>query len=260
MPCVQGEGWEFPTLPLFQKHDSLTKTMTEQKTETTHQTKQTRTFWIVSAGCLVIFLAAFSFIDTKALHDWAQTVPGWLVFAFMAFLPLIGVPMSLLLIIGGARFGKTWGLIAAAASISINLLLTYWLAKFVLHKPIAAFFKKTKYKMPQVPDGEYVSVSLLTALVPGLPYTPKNYLLVLAGVPLRHYFWTCLPAHFAHATLGILFGAMTKDLTKGKIIFLILYGIGLTLLCRHVVKRLKAKSVKSSTAADEEQHYATLKS
>lgn len=110
--------------------------------------------------------------------------------------------------------------------------------------------------MPQVPDGEYASVSLLTALVPGLPYTAKNYLLVLAGVPFRYFFWVCLPAHFVHATLGILFGDMTKDLTKGKIIFLIVYGIVLTLLCRRVVKRLKAKSSKKPEATDEKLDYA----
>ncbi|MEO6182580.1 MAG: VTT domain-containing protein, partial [Verrucomicrobiota bacterium] len=201
--------------------------MTEhsKKSEPGNPAKHTRTFWIVSIACVAICIVVFAFIDTKALHTWAKGVDGWLVFSFMAFLPLIGVPVSFLYIIGGARFGTIGGLIAAAFAITINLLLTYWLTKTVLHKPIAAFFKKTKYNMPQVPEGEYVSVTLLTALVPGLPYTAKNYLLVLAGVPFRIFFWVCLPAHFVHATLGILFGDMTNDLTKGKNIFLIIYGI-----------------------------------
>lgn len=227
--------------------------MTTPATSPTAQqrAKQTRTFSIISIVCVVIFLAAFSFIDTKALHDWSQTLPGWLVFAFMALLPVVGAPVSVLFIIGGARFGTVGGLIAAAFAIAINLLLTYWMTKFVLHKPIASFFKKTKYKIPQVPKGEYVSVSLLTALVPGLPYAAKNYLLVLAGVPFRVYFWACLPAHFFHASLGILFGGMTKNLTKGKIIFLISYGIVLTLLCKRVVTRLRAKSQAGSAKSSE---------
>lgn len=234
--------------------------MTTKKSEPDNRAKHTRTFWIVSIVCVVICIIVFSFVDTKALHAWAKNVPAWLVFAFMALLPLVGVPVSFLYVIGGARFGTIGGLIAAAFAIAINLLLTYWLTKTVLHRPIAAFFKKTKYKMPQVPDGEYVSVSLLTALVPGLPYTAKNYLLVLAGVPFKYFFWVCLPAHFVHATLGILFGDMTKDLTKGKIIFLIVYGIVLTLLCRRVVKRLKAKSAKPTDAANEKLDYAASKS
>ncbi|MEO6036180.1 MAG: VTT domain-containing protein [Verrucomicrobiota bacterium] len=208
------------------------------------RTKNTRTFWIVSAVCVVAFIAAFAFIDTKALHDWAQTVNPWVVFALMAFLPVVGGPVSLLFAIGGARFGPVGGLFAAAAAIAINLLLTYWMTKSVLQRPIAALFKKTKYKIPQVPKGEYVSVTLLTALVPGLPYAAKNYLLVLAGVPFRVYFWACLPAHFFHASLAILFGGMTKDLTKGKIIFLVAYALVITLLCQRVIKRLRAKSTK----------------
>jgi uncharacterized membrane protein YdjX (TVP38/TMEM64 family) len=142
--------------------------------EPDNRARHTRTFWIISAICVLICIVVFSFIDTKALHEWAKSVPAWLVFVFMAILPVVGVPVTFLYVIGGARFGAIGGLIAAAFAIAINLLLTYWLTKFVLTRPIAAFFKKTKYKMPQVPDGEYVSVSLLTALVPGLPTLPKT--------------------------------------------------------------------------------------
>jgi len=204
--------------------------------------RHTRTFWIVSIICVVIVIAAFSFIDAKAVHEWAQKVPGWLVFALMALTPVIGAPVSILFVIGGARFGTVGGLIASALAIAINLLLTYWMTKFVLRRPIAAFFSNTKYKIPQVPKGESISISLLTALVPGLPYVAKNYLLVLAGVPFRVYFWVLLPAHFLSASIAILFGGMTKDLTKGKIIFLIVYAIVLTLLCKRVISRLRARA------------------
>jgi uncharacterized membrane protein YdjX (TVP38/TMEM64 family) len=223
----------------------------EKNPEPDNTSKHTKTFWIASAACVVILIVVMFFVDTKALHEWAKGVPAWLVFVFMALLPLFGVPVTFLYVIGGARFGAIGGLIAAAFAIAINLLLTYWITKSVLHKPIAAFFKKTKYKMPQIPKGEYISVSLLTALVPGVPYTAKNYLLVLAGVPFKYFFWVLLPAHFVHASLGILFGDMTKDLTTPKIIFLIVYGTVLTLLCRRVVKRLRAKSAKSTDSTDE---------
>lgn len=227
--------------------------MTAKSPEPESQSKHTRNFWIVSVVCVAIFIVVFTLVDTKSMHSWAKNIPAWLVFAFMAFLPLVGVPVSFLYVIGGARFGPVFGMIAAGFAIAINLLLTYWLTKTVLHRPIAAFFKKTKYNMPQVPEGEYVSVSLLTALVPGLPYTAKNYLLVLAGVPFRYYFWVCLPAHIVHASLGILFGDMTNDLTTGKIIFLIVYGIVLTLLCRRVVKRLKARSAQAEMDKEKKQ-------
>ena len=204
--------------------------------------KNTQIFWIVSIVCVALFAVAFFFVDPKAVHEWAQKVPGWIVFLLMALTPVVGAPVSVLFVVGGAKFGTTGGLIAAGFAIAINLLLTYAMTRYVLRRPIAAFFNKTKYKIPQVPKGESISISLLTALVPGLPYAAKNYLLVLAGALFRVYFWVLLPAHYLHASLAILFGGMTKDLSKGKIIFLVAYGIVITLLCKRVINRLRART------------------
>ena len=228
------------------------------KSEPDNHAKHSRTFFIASIVCVAVVIVIFYFADTEALHAWAVTVPGWLVFTLMALLPVFGVPVSLVLVIGGARFGTVGGLIAAAFATAIHLLLTYWLANSFLRGPIESFFKKRKYKLPKVPKSEYVSVSLLTALVPGLPYTAKNYLLVLGGVPFRHFFWVCLPAHFVHASLGIIFGDMTKKLTPTNIAFLIIYGTVLTLLCRRVVKRLRARSGEATMDAGKPEH-ATAK-
>jgi hypothetical protein len=51
---------------------------------------------------------------------------------------------------------------------------------------------------------------------------------------------------------------MTKNLTPGKITFLVVYGIVLTLLGRRVVTRLK--NAKPAKASDEKLAYATVKS
>ncbi len=206
-----------------------------------HDKKNKRLIWIVSIAGVVAFIALFSFVDHKALHQWAEKLPGTLVFLFMALLPVFGVPISILFVIGGARFGIVGGLIAAAFAIAINLVLTFLMTKFVLHKRIASFFKNRNYKLPQIPEGEYASVTLLTALVPGIPYSAKNYLLVLAGVPFRVYFFVCLPAHIFTASIGIIFGDMTKKFTPGRIAFLSVYALLILFLARRVVNRLKAR-------------------
>ncbi|MEP6662201.1 MAG: VTT domain-containing protein [Verrucomicrobiota bacterium] len=222
------------------------------KTQNESTIHHRRIFWIVSIAGVAAFIILFCFVDTKALHGWAEKLPGPLVFLFMAVLPVVGVPISLLFVIGGARFGIFGGMIAAAFAIAINLLLTFLMTKFVLRKPIANFFKNRQYKLPQVPKGEYAAVTLLAALVPGIPYSAKNYLLVLAGVPFRVYFFVCLPAHVFTASLGIVFGDMTKKFTPGRIAFLVAYAILILLLARRVVKRLRASGKFSSAVVTEE--------
>ena len=241
------------SVSLFPNPDNLRAPMTTPATTDAakDRAKHTRIFWTISIVCVLLLVAAFGFVDFKALHGWSQKLPGPMVFVLMALAPVFGAPVSILWLIGGARFGAAGGLVAVTGSIAVNLLLTYWITKSVLRKPIAAFFKNSKYKIPQVPKGEQIPISMLTALVPGLPYFAKNYLLVLAGVSFPVYFWVLLLSHFINASFLILFGGMSGDLTTGKIIFLIGYGAVLTLLCKRVINRLRARAAERVKALEQ---------
>lgn len=206
---------------------------------------KSRLLWIVLGACFILFIGLgiifYKQIDPKLFHTWATGLSAWLVFALLAFLPLIGFPVSLLFVVVGAKFGSAWGTVWVSVAIAIHLVITYWITTTFLHDRIASIFKKTRYKMPKIPMGEHVPVTLLTALVPGVPYAAKNYLLVLAGVPWRTYVCICLPAHIFHATLAIIFGDLTEDLTTGRVVFLSAYAAVVILLGRYVVKRLQNK-------------------
>lgn len=206
---------------------------------------KSRLLWIVLGVCFVLFVVLgvifYKEIDPKVFHRWATGLSGWLVFALLTFLPLVGFPVSVLFVVAGAKFGSLWGTIWVSVSIVIHLVVTYWVTTTFLHDRIAAIFGRTRYKMPKIPAGEHIPVTLLTALVPGVPYAAKNYLLVLAGVPWRVYVGVCLPAHIFHASLAIIFGDLTKDLTTGRVIFLSAYAAVVILLGRYVVKRLQNK-------------------
>jgi uncharacterized membrane protein YdjX (TVP38/TMEM64 family) len=147
--------------------------------------------------------------------------------------------VSVLYAVVGAKFGPVVGLILAALAIVVHLGGSWWIAHSWLKRPLDVLFLKLRYHKPQVPEGEYVPVCLLVALVPGAPYTVKNYLLVLGGVPLRAFFWTCLPAHFFHASLAILFGDFTAAMTGPRIVFLVAYALLLSVLSHRVVRRLR---------------------
>jgi uncharacterized membrane protein YdjX (TVP38/TMEM64 family) len=203
--------------------------------------KANRVFAILTVVGIILIALVVWLVDLKPLHDKAASLNGALVFLLMSLLPLVGVPVSFLYVVGGAKFGHVWGLVAAAVAIAIHLLGSWLIVHGWLRKPIESFVKKRNYRFPQIPEGEAIPICLLIALVPGAPYTVKNYGMVLGGAPFKQYFWTCLPAHFFHASLGILFGDFTGEMTKPKIIFLIIYAVVLAGLSHYVVHRLRAR-------------------
>ncbi len=201
-------------------------------------------FWLVTCLGVVSMALAAWLLDLKWLYDRVQPLNGFVVFLLMALLPIVGVPASILYVVGGAKFGHTWGLVIAGAAIVIHLLASWWVAHSWLKRPLEMLLRKLRRQKPQVPEGEYVAVCLLVSLMPGASYALKNYLLVLAGVPFRQFFWTCLPIHLVTASLGIFFGGFTGSMTKPRIIFLIAYAAFLFGLSRYVFRRLKRRKLK----------------
>ena len=196
-------------------------------------------FWVATLAGLALMVVLFSVLDLKWLHTNAQRLSGGLVFALIVILPLVGAPVSALYVIAGAKFGTFWGLTLTLVAIALHLIASWWIAHSWLKRPLETLVRKLGRQVPKIPAGESVPVCLLVALLPGASYTLKNYLLVLAGVPFRSFFWTLLPAHFLHAALAILFGDFTGDMTTPKIIFLSVYALVVIGLGHYVVQRLK---------------------
>src|SRR6185369_12514968 len=85
--------------------------------------------WSVVIGvALAIAILTHSF-SLHQIHSWGEHMNGWLLLALMAFLPLVGVPMSVLCIMAGAKFGPWEGLGATAVAVSINLILSWWMMR-----------------------------------------------------------------------------------------------------------------------------------
>jgi len=199
-------------------------------------------FWIATAAGVVLIAGLFWLVDLKWVNDHVQRWNGFTVFLVIVFLPLVGVPVSVLFAAAGAKFGAGWGLLVTAVAIALHLSLSWWIAHGWLKRPVAALLRRFGKVQPELLAGDHVPVCLLVALIPGMSYTVKNYLLVLAGVPFGKLFWTCLPAHLFHASLAIFFGDFTAAMTPAKIIFLIGYAVVLVGLSHHVVRRLKRRT------------------
>ncbi|MEO6035434.1 MAG: hypothetical protein ABIQ35_09285 [Verrucomicrobiota bacterium] len=208
---------------------------------------------VVALAGLVILYFVYQ-PDLKSIHTQIASLHWLAVLLLVAILPIFGFSVALCYVIIGARFGVGWGLVVIALATVVHLLGSHWIANSFLRTRIEAFIARKKYKLPHVPDGENASISLMTSIIPGLPYVVRNYLLALAGIPLKTYFWVCWPVYVFRSFLTILATDFSGEMTTKKWVFLggvLLFKIA---ICAYLIKRLRDKSAlkkKLKAAASE---------
>jgi uncharacterized membrane protein YdjX (TVP38/TMEM64 family) len=210
---------------------------------------ETRSVWIGRKGLfLVLAIAVFglllyscSQLKNSGFLTYLEELNPWTFFTAMLLLPQVGFPVMVLYPIAGIKYGFAWGLFWAFLSIIGNLILSYWIAH-LFAAPLKSFLEKRNHKIPQVPEKEQKSATILVALVPGPSYALKNYLLPLTGVPFKIYFWFCLPIHTLHAVTGIFLGETVGNTHPVKIIILVVYAVVLGIICRKAIRKLRKKT------------------
>ncbi len=163
------------------------------------------------AICLVLTGFFYIDIDWQALQRLLLALDPIACIAIMALLPVAGFSIGIVYLVAGAKFGPAMGGLVIAGATACHLVLTHMIARGFLRERLVRWFSRSKHRLPEIPASEEKAISALAALVPGLPYFARNYLLALSGVPLRIYFWICLPIYVARSYITILLGDLTSD-------------------------------------------------
>lgn len=207
-------------------------------------TKHRRKVWWLVAVAVVALLGAalaihYTGLSWKGVITWIDGLHPLAVLPVMAFLPIVGFPISVVYLVAGARFGPIWGGVVVAGVTVVHLLGTYLVAHSFLREPLRRFIARRHVQLPQIPPDEQAAVCVIAALVPGLPYVVRNYLLALAGVRLRLYLWVCLPIYVARSYVTILLGDVGSAPTTTKIVVLIVIDVLKVGICALVIWRLR---------------------
>lgn len=226
--------------------------------------RQPRKIFGWAAAFIVLLLLAvaatylftdFRWADLSRAIDWARITrtidrlnPA-AVIPLMAVLPVFGFPVSVVYLIAGARFGPVWGGVVVALVTAVHLLLSYGIARSVLRRPLGRFIGKRHLHLPEIPDDEHAMVALVVALVPGLPYIVRIYLLALTDIRLRAYFGVFLAVCVLRSYATILMGDLSSEPSGSRL--MILLGVdGLkVLICAGVIWWLRAHHRKYHGAA-----------
>jgi len=206
--------------------------------------KQKRAAALFALGLVLIAVAVglvifYSDLEWSMIIDALHRLNPWAVLPIMAVLPIFGFPISVVYLFAGLRFGPWWGGAVVAGVTAVHLLGTYAVGRSFLRGPLERFIERRHSHLPQVPPDEHVPVALIGALVPGPPYFIRNYLLVLAGLSLRSFFWVCLPVYVARSYVTILLGDMGSDPSRNKFIILAAVDVLKVAVCALVIWRLR---------------------
>jgi uncharacterized membrane protein YdjX (TVP38/TMEM64 family) len=215
-------------------------------------------WWV--AAMIVVVVAAIGLVvrytDLTLVNvtDWIDTLNPLAVLPLMAILPIAGFPISVVYLVAGAKFGPLWGGVVVAAVTTAHLLGTYVIARSFLRKPLQRFIEQRHTHLPHIPDDEQAAVCLIAALVPGLPYVIRNYVLALADIRLRYYVGICLPIYVARSYVTILLGDMSSDPSRTKIMVLIIVDVLKVAICALVIWRLRVHHRKYHGHDHEDDH------
>lgn len=138
---------------------------------------------LAGAALLVWQSGGYSALVDRLRHD----VSPALFLVFMGVLPAAGFPISPFLILAGLKFGFLTGTGITAVTTLLHLSCAMVVARVLPPRSVRRWLERRKRHLPDLSQrGRYGPVWLFV-VVPGLPYSLKNYLLALSDLPLPAY-------------------------------------------------------------------------
>ncbi|MDA3872488.1 MAG: hypothetical protein PF795_00815, partial [Kiritimatiellae bacterium] len=141
--------------------------------------------------------------------------------------PLCGVPLRIMLVLVGFRFGFIGGWVVAAFGLLIHNVAAYFITRGTFREPVRDFLKRSGYATPSIPAKHRIWFTAVIAAVPGPPYFTKLYLLALTDLPFRIYVGIGAPIYILLSFVPIGVGSAVTDFNM-KWVYLLTAGVVLT--------------------------------
>lgn len=196
---------------------------------------------LIAASIVALGIALVTHFGWAGLQESLERLDPLLALAAMALLPLFGFSIAVVYVVAGAKFGFWMGGLAIAGITAFHLGASHWIARSFLRAPLQRLAARYQRHLPEFPKSEERSIAVMAALIPGPPYFARNYLLALTEIPLRVYFWTCLPIYVLRSYVTLALGDLSRDLTGDKLLVLVgIYVVKLA-ICGYLLQRLRRR-------------------
>ena len=190
--------------------DPDSPTLPSKRSERTSVGSRLRWSWKLLLAVVAITACAVALqqVGWSGLYEALLGLDTGLALILMAILPVLGASVILVYLVAGAKFGLAGGLLAITLVTSVHLIVTHVLGRKLLRARLEEFLQRHRHRLPQVASGQDVSLAVILALVPGLPYFVRNYALALSNVPFRVYFPVCVPIYVLRSAVTLSFGCV----------------------------------------------------
>jgi uncharacterized membrane protein YdjX (TVP38/TMEM64 family) len=188
---------------------------------------------LVATVVLLVALAAVLWcyrdrLDRESIVAFAEGLSlPWFLAAFFT-LPLIGFPITPLLVVVGIRFGFGGGMALAAAAIFLHNVIAFRLTHGWFRVRLRNRLARAGYGIPAIDPKHQGWFTALFAAIHGPPYAAKLYLLALTDVPFRIYLWVGAPIYTFFCVIPVGAGSAVNTLKPWVIYALV--GMSIALL------------------------------
>lgn len=203
---------------------------------------------LVAAGFLLVALAVVLWcyrdrVDREAIVAFAEglSLPWFLAALFV--LPLVGFPITPLLVVAGIRFGFAGGMALAAGAIFFHHVVAFRVTHGWFRVRLRNRLARAGYGIPAIDPKHQAWFTALFAAIHGPPYAAKLYLLALTDVPFRIYLWVGAPIYAFFCVVPIGAGSAVNTLKPWVIYALV--GMSIALMAAGIVLKRRCKPRES---------------
>ncbi|MFP4261291.1 MAG: TVP38/TMEM64 family protein [Opitutales bacterium] len=184
--------------------------MTEKHPLIRHRAKWLSfTLGLIVVGCVLYFYRGS--LNQESIVAFSERLPAFWVIAGFLVLPLCGVPIRIMLILAGFRFGFGWGMVLSGLGIFFHNYAAYFIARGSFRAAVRDFLKRSGYVIPPVRARHRIWLTAAVAAIPGPPYFAKLYLMALTDLPLRIFVGVGASIYFLLSVVPVGIGAAVVD-------------------------------------------------
>ncbi len=198
-------------------------------------TRRQIVFGVLGLAALLAIILGWRAVDMEAFHAWMQRLPALMVTGVVGVLPLVGFPVSALHLASGVRFPFWTGLFVVAVTTMFHHTAAWALVRAL---PERCFARLEPWRKKLAGAGHW-EAAVLCSILPGMPYTVQLYLLPVMNVPLRLICLVSGTLHIVRASVTVILGNISADLTVGRVSALAAWYLLIVLVCGYTVKRMR---------------------
>lgn len=181
-------------------------------------------------------------IDRESILAYGMSLPPALLIAAFFVLPLVGFPVSVLLVVIGLRFGIVWGMVIVTVGMFFHLLVVHGIARSGMREKMRRRIAAFGYEIPPIKENHRLWFTTLFASIHGPPYAAKLYLLALTDLPFRYHCGIALPVYIGFSLLPVSAGKAVMNLNPISVSALVLAALALLVLGRWMTLRYTGKN------------------